>query len=105
MYVYAGVSLRRDCRNPQNNRRQGVVCADGRLRKRATKNPQSQAWRGSLVKRCEALKDVWSPRQESNLYLALRRRLFYPLNYGESLRFRRVAHGANRTAVWTARRV
>lgn len=25
----------------------------------------------------------WSPRQESNLYLALRRRLFYPLNYGE----------------------
>lgn len=26
----------------------------------------------------------WSPRQESNLYLALRRRLFYPLNYGES---------------------
>lgn len=27
---------------------------------------------------------IWSPRQESNLYLALRRRLFYPLNYGES---------------------
>jgi hypothetical protein len=26
---------------------------------------------------------VWSPRQESNLYLALRRHLFYPLNYGE----------------------
>lgn len=25
----------------------------------------------------------WSPRQESNLYLALRRRPFYPLNYGE----------------------
>lgn len=25
----------------------------------------------------------WSPRQESNLYLALRRHLFYPLNYGE----------------------
>ena len=24
----------------------------------------------------------WSPRQESNLYLALRRRSFYPLNYG-----------------------
>lgn len=26
----------------------------------------------------------WSPRQESNLYLALRRRPFYPLNYGET---------------------
>ncbi len=26
---------------------------------------------------------VWSRRQESNLYLALRRRPFYPLNYGE----------------------
>lgn len=26
---------------------------------------------------------VWSPRQESNLYLALRRRSFYPLNYEE----------------------
>ena len=24
----------------------------------------------------------WCLRQESNLYLALRRRLFYPLNYG-----------------------
>ena len=24
----------------------------------------------------------WRPRQESNLYLALRRRSFYPLNYG-----------------------
>jgi hypothetical protein len=26
---------------------------------------------------------LWSPRQESNLHLALRRHLFYPLNYGE----------------------
>jgi hypothetical protein len=26
----------------------------------------------------------WSPRQESNLYLALRRHLFYPLNYREA---------------------
>ena len=25
----------------------------------------------------------WSRRQESNLYLPLRRRPFYPLNYGE----------------------
>ena len=32
----------------------------------------------------EVLQDrLWSPRQESNLYLALRRHLFYPLNYGE----------------------
>ncbi len=29
---------------------------------------------------------LWSPRQESNLYLALRRHLFYPLNYGETRR-------------------
>ncbi|SOZ13683.1 hypothetical protein CBM2609_A120211 [Cupriavidus taiwanensis] len=28
-------------------------------------------------------KNRWSRRQESNLYLALRRRSFYPLNYGE----------------------
>ena len=27
-------------------------------------------------------RNVWRPRQESNLYLALRRRSFYPLNYG-----------------------
>ncbi|CAG9250135.1 hypothetical protein BCEP4_1250052 [Burkholderia cepacia] len=47
----------------------------------------------------------WSPRQESNLYLALRRRLFYPLNYGER-HVRMIARkNANRTAVWTARRV
>ena len=26
----------------------------------------------------------WSRRQESNLYLALRRHSFYPLNYGET---------------------
>jgi hypothetical protein len=35
---------------------------------------------------------VWSPRQESNLYLALRRHLFYPLNYGEQNHKRR-GHG------------
>lgn len=47
----------------------------------------------------------WSPRQESNLYLALRRRLFYPLNYGEG-HIRAIARKtASRTAVWTARRV
>jgi hypothetical protein len=28
---------------------------------------------------------TWSRRQESNLYLALRRHSFYPLNYGETL--------------------
>ena len=27
---------------------------------------------------------TWSPRQESNLYLALRRHSFYPLNYEEA---------------------
>jgi hypothetical protein len=27
---------------------------------------------------------LWRLRQESNLYLALRRRSFYPLNYGGS---------------------
>ena len=26
--------------------------------------------------------EMWHHRQESNLYLALRRRSFYPLNYG-----------------------
>lgn len=47
----------------------------------------------------------WSPRQESNLYLALRRRLFYPLNYGESHVRQTSRERASRTAVWTARRV
>lgn len=47
----------------------------------------------------------WSPRQESNLYLALRRRLFYPLNYGES-QVRAIAQKMRTgRAVWTARRV
>ncbi len=27
----------------------------------------------------------WRPRQESNLYLSLRRTLFYPLNYGDAM--------------------
>ena len=31
----------------------------------------------------------WSRRQESNLYLPLRRRPFYPLNYGELVAARR----------------
>ncbi len=33
------------------------------------------------------LQVIWSRRQESNLYLTLRRHTFYPLNYGEILRF------------------
>ena len=36
---------------------------------------------GNSVRQCEAHR--WSPRQESNLHLALRRHLFYPLNYRE----------------------
>ena len=34
-------------------------------------------------KNCAATDQAWSRRQESNLYLPLRRRPFYPLNYGE----------------------
>ncbi|CAN0622584.1 protein of unknown function [Burkholderia multivorans] len=47
----------------------------------------------------------WSPRQESNLYLALRRRLFYPLNYGEPAYPAGCARVACRAAEWTARKV
>ncbi|CAM2187763.1 hypothetical protein BC2230_50441 [Burkholderia cepacia] len=57
---------------------------------------------GKLGRRWEP---SWSPRQESNLYLALRRRLFYPLNYGERHVRMITRKNANRTAVWTARRV
>jgi hypothetical protein len=32
---------------------------------------------------------VWSRRQESNLYLSLRRTPFYPLNYGEPVALRK----------------
>lgn len=38
------------------------------------------------ISKCEPLDSIkkkWSPRQESNLYLALRRHSFYPLNYRE----------------------
>ena len=45
---------------------------------------------------CKQIKGrVWCPRQESNLYLALRRRSFYPLNYGGSRTslFAQHAHG------------
>jgi hypothetical protein len=31
----------------------------------------------------EGMRTLWSPRQESNLYLTLRRHPFYPLNYEE----------------------
>ena len=33
-------------------------------------------------RRSMEISERWRPRQESNLYLALRRRSFYPLNYG-----------------------
>jgi hypothetical protein len=49
------------------------------------KTPRRQAGRGFSVDAGQTLEDSWSPRQESNLYLALRRRLFYPLNYGERI--------------------
>ena len=39
----------------------------------------SRAWARHVPR---TLQFVWSLRQESNLYLALRRRPFYPLNYG-----------------------
>jgi hypothetical protein len=44
--------------------------------------------------------DRWSRRQESNLYLPLRRRPFYPLNYGE-----RLVAGAPRAGSLRPRRV
>lgn len=40
---------------------------------------------GTCLVRLGCLEPGWSPRQESNLYLALRRHLFYPLNYGERI--------------------
>ncbi len=51
----------------------------------ATKTPHSKALRGFLGNLGRLWEGNWSPRQESNLYLALRRRLFYPLNYGERI--------------------
>ena len=47
------------------------------------KAPQRKAVRGFLVFVGHYWELRWSPRQESNLHLALRRHLFYPLNYGE----------------------
>jgi hypothetical protein len=40
-------------------------------------------WHGGLPRVDRSAR--WSRRQESNLYLPLRRRPFYPLNYGERL--------------------
>ncbi len=45
---------------------------------------------------------TWRLRQESNLYLALRRRSFYPLNYGGRLRF--AAEFSHATQAGLARR-
>lgn len=42
-------------------------------------------WRGKPGQLASTAKALWSRRQESNLYLALRRRSFYPLNYGEGI--------------------
>jgi hypothetical protein len=51
-----------------------------------TKNPRTH-WemRGFLDSIGLLWIGTWSRRQESNLYLALRRHSFYPLNYGETL--------------------
>ena len=54
-------------------------------------DPTLAAWRTmrplcgrrAVHKRAAVGKNFWSRRQESNLYLALRRHSFYPLNYGE----------------------
>lgn len=55
----------------------------GRSKQRSSKKPRrTTGERGSCASR-KARDRRWSPRQESNLYLALRRHLFYPLNYGE----------------------
>ena len=35
----------------------------------------------------ENYRSIWRARQESNLYLELRRLLFYPLNYGREARY------------------
>ncbi|CAN0622723.1 protein of unknown function [Burkholderia multivorans] len=80
-------------------RRGGVhACCDGDARGEACD------WRGRRV--CSGdVKTGWSPRQESNLYLALRRRLFYPLNYGEPAYPAGCARVACRAAEWTARKV
>jgi hypothetical protein len=45
----------------------------------------------------------WSRRQESNLYLALRRHSFYPLNYGEisGAHSKRWKMGAQGLAGWS----
>jgi hypothetical protein len=48
----------------------------------------TQCWarvKGFVLEPARERGKAWSPRQESNLYLALRRHLFYPLNYGEDL--------------------
>lgn len=47
--------------------------------------PSGGAERGIFSETWGCWGQGWSPRQESNLYLALRRRLFYPLNYGERI--------------------
>ena len=58
----------------QNHRRQ----------RQTTKNPQCVEACGfwGVLRLSESM--LWSLRQESNLYLTLRRRPFYPLNYGEA---------------------
>jgi hypothetical protein len=58
---------------------------------RALAMPMKTGNLAGICGRWRALK--WSRRQESNLYLPLRRRPFYPLNYGEREGF---SHGDTR---------
>src|SRR3954447_24913875 len=73
---------------------QQVSCAADTQRNIAQANvgrvsPQCEGCSGrrrdvlKLARCFTALRTLWSRRQESNLYLPLRRRPFYPLNYGE----------------------
>ena len=43
---------------------------------------------------------MWSPRQESNLYLSLRRQPFYPLNYEEGRWILPVLHAVKFVALF-----
>ena len=66
------------------------------------KSPKWLIYLGACVFLGQPENLFWCLRQESNLYLALRRRSFYPLNYGGRLRF--AAEFSHATQAGLARR-
>ena len=81
--VLAGVhaAAQRVARGPEGGVEVGLL--DGHAKRSLKKERGGRcAKKPAMPGNMRGAVDGWRPRQESNLHLALRRRPFYPLNYG-----------------------